>query len=119
MTKSRNWLGSGMVLGLAMLFAPVAVQAQTPADVLAVQDAIKAELARPGSGIMPSAIDVSNVRFEGDFATADVMGSNFGSPVVFAKKTENEWAVVLVGVETGPDDCQHIGFPAGSQMCPN
>ncbi len=102
-----------------MLITPVAARAQTVADVLAVQIAIRAELARPGSGITPADIAVNNVQFEGAFATAGIAGSNFMSPIVFAKLAQSKWMVVFVGTETTPADCRHIGFTAGSQMCPN
>lgn len=117
--KGRIWPGSGLLLGLAVLITPVVATAQTTDDVMAVQTAIKAELARPGSGIAPSAIAVSNVRFEGVFATADIAGANFKSPIVFVKQTDGKWEVVLVGTEMTPADCQYVGFPSGSQMCKN
>ena len=110
---------TGMALGLAVLIAPVTASAQTTDDVIAVQTAIRSELARPGSGVTPTTIAVANVRFEGEFATADVSGANFVSPIVFVKQTEGRWQVVLVGTEVTPADCQHVGFPSSSQMCRN
>ena len=111
--------GFGMVLGLAALVAAGTAGAQTTEDVIGVRDAIRAELARPGSGIVPASIAVANVRFEGEFATADVAGANFASPIVFVKQVDGRWQVVLVGTEMTPEDCRYIGFPAGSQMCRN
>lgn len=115
----RVWPGFGMMLGLAVLVAPMAASAQSEADVILVRDAIRAELARPGSGIPPQSIHVSEVRFEGDFATADVTDANSSSPVVFVKLSDGRWQVVLVGTDKLPETCQHVGFPSGSQMCPN
>ena len=111
--------GFGMVLGLAALVAAGTAGAQTTEDVLGVQNAIRAELARPGSGIVPASIAVANVRFEGEFATADVAGANFASPIVFVRQIDGRWQVVLVGTQIAPEDCRHIGFPPGSQMCRN
>jgi hypothetical protein len=106
-------------LGLAMLAAPGVADAQSMDDVLAVQAAIRAELARPGSGIAPNSIGIANVRFEGEFATADVSGANFNAPIVFVKLSDGRWRVVLVGAEVTAEDCQQVGFPSGSQMCRN
>jgi len=119
MMERRFRPGFGILFGVAALVASAAAGAQTTEDVIGVRDAIRAELARPGSGIVPATIAVSNVRFEGAFATADVAGANFASPIVFVKQVDGRWQVVLVGTEMTPEDCRYIGFPAGSQMCRN
>jgi len=111
------WPVYGVVLGTALLLAPVSAGAQTVDDAIAVRDAIRAELARPGSGIPPTAVGVSNMRFEGDFATADVLNADASAPIVFVRRVDNRWQVVLVSTEVTPGSCQHIGFPVGSQMC--
>jgi len=112
-----NWLGFGVVVSAALLFAPVPAGAQTTDDAIAVRDAIRAELARPGSGIPPGMIGVSNVRFEGDFATADVTNADSGRPIVFVRRIEERWQVVLASTEVTPGTCRYIGFPETSQMC--
>lgn len=119
MTAWRCWPGFGALFAVAVMMVPGAARAQTADDVIGVRDAIRAELARPGSGIVPTSILVSNVRFEGEFATADVAGANFASPIVFVRQVDGRWQVVLVGTEMTPEDCRYIGFPAGSQMCRN
>ena len=111
------WPGFGVVLGAALLFAPVPAGSQTTDDAIAVRDAIRAELARPGSGIPPAMIGVSNVRFEGEFATADVTGADSSRPIVFVRLVAERWQVVLASTEITPGTCQYIGFPNTSQMC--
>ncbi len=109
--------GFGVVVGAALLFAPMPAGAQTTADAMAVRDAIRAELARPGSGIPPSMIGVSNVQFEGEFATADVTSADSSKPIVFVRWIAERWQVVLASTEITPGTCQYIGFPNTSQMC--
>lgn len=119
MAIGRNWLGAGLVLGFALAMVPVAAHARPAGEVAAMGNAIKAELAGPGSSIKVADITVKNARFEGTFATADVTGKTFDSPIVFLKKSGGKWKVIFTGSGTAAGDSQDIGFPKNSNLCRN
>lgn len=109
-------LGAPLALYLTLALASVAASAQPAGEVAAVRSAIARELTK-GGNIKASDITVTNVKFEGAFATATVAVKNLDSPMVFAKKSGNTWTVIFVGSGMMPGDCKEMGFPANSQMC--
>lgn len=98
---------------------PVAAVAQPAAEVAAVRDAIKSGLAKPGSSVRPGDVTVTDVKFEGAFATATVAVAHLDSPMVFLKKSGGRWKLIFTGGGMAPGDCKDIGFPANSKMCHN
>lgn len=109
----------GFIAGafLTMAALPSVSHAQTSGDSAAVEREIKSYLTK-GSGIKIAQIHVRNVRIEGAFATADVAIDKLDSPTVFLKKTGGAWHGIFSGSWTGPGDCESMGFPAKSKMCP-
>lgn len=87
------------------------------ADDSGVRNAIIADLTKPGSSITAAAITITNVWFEGVFATAKVTIVNFDSPMIFLKKTGAAWKVIFTGSGKAPGDCKDMGFPRNSKMC--
>lgn len=87
------------------------------ADNSGVRNAIIADLTKPGSSITAAAITITNVWFEGVFATAKVTIVNFDSPMIFLKKTGAAWKVIFTGSGKAPGDCKDMGFPRNSKMC--
>lgn len=117
MTIGRIWPGSRLILWLALAMMPVAAVAQPAAEVAAVRDAIRSGLAKPGSSIKPGNVTVTDVKFEGAFATATVAVANLDSPTVFLKKLGGRWKLIFTGGGTAPGDCKDMGFPHNSKMC--
>ena len=117
MTIGRISLGSGLILWSTLTMTPVAAVAQPAAEVAAVRAAIKSGLAQPGTSIKPGDVNVTDLRFEGAFATATVAVAKRDSPTVFLKKSGGRWKLIFSGSGMAPGDCKDMRFPANSKMC--
>ena len=82
----RIFLGATLMTAIAV--TPICARAQTAVEATAVGNAIKADLTKGGSSIKARDITVTNVQYEGVFATAEVAVTGFDSPIVFLKKSQ-------------------------------